>query len=222
MAHWRTLFRRLKARHPGAQVLLIGGAADRPLGRLLGDPAQGRHDLCGVTRLGESAALLQACDAVVGGDTGPLHLACAVGSLCIGLFGPTHPSESGPWATESYCLRANDGCMDSLAPRAVAASLLALLEGEQQPRERLRRHGVECWAGRGYQRARLERAAAAAEGRAWLSAQSIPGQALEILPLAEGLRRRAQGQGRPLHGLDHALIAATECLKVKVLAEELC
>ena len=40
------------------------------------------------------ALCLSACD---GGDTGPLHMACAVGCPVIGIYGPTDPVVNGPW-----------------------------------------------------------------------------------------------------------------------------
>ncbi len=42
------------------------------------------------------AAMLQAARLVVGGDTGPLHLAAALGTPALGLFGPTDPERNGP------------------------------------------------------------------------------------------------------------------------------
>jgi ADP-heptose:LPS heptosyltransferase len=50
-----------------------------------GDP----RDLTGKTSMRESAALLAGCSALVSGDSGPMHLATAVGTPGIGLFGPT-------------------------------------------------------------------------------------------------------------------------------------
>ena len=43
---------------------------------------------------------------VVAADTGPLHLACAVGTPVVGLFGPTDPARNGPFAAEDVVLRA--------------------------------------------------------------------------------------------------------------------
>jgi heptosyltransferase I len=37
---------------------------------------------------------------VVGGDTGPFHLACALGAPVVGIFGPTSPVRNGPWRSE--------------------------------------------------------------------------------------------------------------------------
>ena len=41
----------------------------------------------------------------VAGDTGPLHLACALGRPVIGIFGPTDPSRNGPYGTRFRVLR---------------------------------------------------------------------------------------------------------------------
>jgi lipopolysaccharide heptosyltransferase I len=41
--------------------------------------------------------LLQKARMMIGGDTGPFHLACAVGTPAVGIFGPTSPIRNGPW-----------------------------------------------------------------------------------------------------------------------------
>jgi len=42
---------------------------------------------------------------VVGGDTGPLHLAAALERPVVGIFGPTDPARNGPYGTQSVVLR---------------------------------------------------------------------------------------------------------------------
>lgn len=44
-----------------------------------------------VNLLDETAAVLKCCDVVISGDTGPAHIAVAVGTPVIGLYGPTYP-----------------------------------------------------------------------------------------------------------------------------------
>jgi heptosyltransferase-1 len=48
--------------------------------------------------LGELMALLRAAACVIGGDTGPLHLAAALGAPLVALFGPTDPARNGPYS----------------------------------------------------------------------------------------------------------------------------
>lgn len=47
---------------------------------------------------------------VVAADTGPLHLACAVGTPVVALFGPTDPARNGPFAPEDLVLRETPPC----------------------------------------------------------------------------------------------------------------
>ena len=52
-------------------------------------------DLTGKLKLDEMAAVIKACDVVIGGDTGPMHLALALHKPAVGLFGPTLPEQVG-------------------------------------------------------------------------------------------------------------------------------
>jgi heptosyltransferase-1 len=54
-----------------------------------------------VARLDRVAALLARCRLVIGGDTGLLHLAAAVGRPYLGLLGPTNPAVTGPYDRKS-------------------------------------------------------------------------------------------------------------------------
>ena len=50
-------------------------------------------------------ALLRGAACIVGGDTGPLHLAIALGAPAVALFGPTDPARNGPYRTDDIVLR---------------------------------------------------------------------------------------------------------------------
>src|SRR5207244_8484363 len=50
-----------------------------------------------ISSLRELAQLLLDAQLVIGGDTGPLHLAAALGTPVIGLYGPTNPARNGPY-----------------------------------------------------------------------------------------------------------------------------
>jgi ADP-heptose:LPS heptosyltransferase len=78
----------------GHRVLVTGGPAERELTSYVA----GRRgvDLGGTTSLAEMAALLDGAAAVVVGNTGPAHLAAAVGTPVVSLFSPVVPAER--WA----------------------------------------------------------------------------------------------------------------------------
>jgi ADP-heptose:LPS heptosyltransferase len=81
---------------------------------------QGEEDLAGETsseapgacvtysgRLGQLMALLRRATCIVAGDTGPLHLAVALGTPAVALFGPTDPGRNGPYRM-TPSVRGND------------------------------------------------------------------------------------------------------------------
>ena len=79
----------------GHRVLVTGGPAETQLTARVAGPA-GATDLGGRTTLAELAAVLAGADAVVVGNTGPAHLAAAVGTPVVSLFSPVVPVER--WA----------------------------------------------------------------------------------------------------------------------------
>jgi heptosyltransferase I len=83
----------------GYRVLLIGGPSERErtiAASVLADPATGA-----VSGLGDSVRrmmwMVAGVDLLISPDTGPLHLAHALGTPVIGLFGHTNPARVGPW-----------------------------------------------------------------------------------------------------------------------------
>ena len=77
-------------------VVWAGGDEHRAAERIR-EKSAGHAVLAPRTSLRELAALLRRARLFVGSDTGPLHLAGAVGTRCVGLYGTTHPSASGPY-----------------------------------------------------------------------------------------------------------------------------
>ncbi|MFZ2150423.1 MAG: glycosyltransferase family 9 protein [Candidatus Absconditicoccaceae bacterium] len=61
----------------------------------------GQHNniinICGMFNLFEFAYLIEKCSLMISNDTGPMHLAAAMGTKTIGLFGPNLPILFGPW-----------------------------------------------------------------------------------------------------------------------------
>jgi len=81
-----------------AKVLLFGKEEERPLiYEILRHLGTGGIDLTGKTGLLQLAALLERCALLVTNDTGTMHIAAAVGTPVVALFGPTPPLMTGPW-----------------------------------------------------------------------------------------------------------------------------
>ncbi len=70
--------------------------------------------LAGKTTLKELAALYEQVDVLITTDTGPMHLAAAVGTLVVALFGPTAPWRTGPFGSGHKILRAEIACSPCL------------------------------------------------------------------------------------------------------------
>ncbi len=103
--------REISRRH-GATVVLTGGPADRPLvdavkAHLTGVPVV---DVCGALELPALAAILARLDLFVTGDTGPMHLASAVGTPIVALFGPSDPRRYGPAGTTHEIVHTDVWC----------------------------------------------------------------------------------------------------------------
>ncbi len=100
LARYCEIVRRL-AQELGVQVLLIGGREDSTLNeKLLEDldvPEGTVINLAGQTSFGQTAAQIEACALFIGNDSSPMHLAAAVGTPVIAIFGPTSPAEYGPY-----------------------------------------------------------------------------------------------------------------------------
>ncbi len=63
------------------------------------------------TGIGDVLALSRRARLMLSGDTGPLHLAAAVGAPIVALFGPTDPARNGPWDAADISLSRFGGCV---------------------------------------------------------------------------------------------------------------
>ena len=87
---------RLVDRH-GCQVLVAGSTAEASLAQTVVKQAKHRLiSIAGLSGVRTLAALLQRSALFVGNDTGAMHIAAAVGTPLVGLFGPSNPMEWGP------------------------------------------------------------------------------------------------------------------------------
>jgi ADP-heptose:LPS heptosyltransferase len=78
-------------------VVIVGGGDERDLAEAIVSRMQSHAlDMVGRTTLPQLGAVLQRCSTIVTGDTGPLHMATAVGTHAIALFGAIDPNRTGP------------------------------------------------------------------------------------------------------------------------------
>jgi heptosyltransferase-1 len=75
-------------------------------------------------------ALTRRVALVIAGDTGPLHLACALGKPVVGIYGPTDPRRNGPFGTESKVLRSPASRRDHTRRKMPEAGLLTIQPDE--------------------------------------------------------------------------------------------
>jgi len=146
--HFAELAVRLEA--DGIKTVLVGSRAEQSLAAQIENTSPARS-LAGHTDIEELAALLSRASVVVSGDSGPLHLATALGIPAVAVYGPTDPSINGPiaWKGQAvtvlrrdlacspcYSVRVRAGCplrdpicMRLVSPDEVYSAARAILQG---------------------------------------------------------------------------------------------
>lgn len=125
-----TRFRALAERlchETGAHVLVLWGPSERDAARAIAEIPPPRPALAPPTDLDELLSVARRASVMVAGDTGPLHLAAAVGTACVGLYGPTSAARNGPYGAGHRTLQAADGKMASIDVPAVLDAVLEAL-----------------------------------------------------------------------------------------------
>ena len=94
----------------GLTPVVLWGPGEEDLARSVVDASAGAAVTAPRTSVSDIVALARAASLVVSGDTGPLHLATAVGTPAVGLFGPTDPVRNGPFAETDATVSRYDVC----------------------------------------------------------------------------------------------------------------
>ena len=128
----------------GARILLTGSTAEIPLGEALAQITKVETiNLIGKTTLMQLGALIESCTFYLTCDSGPMHIAAAVGTPTIALFGPTSPMRHGPYGDnheaiekpvecrpcyKRKCMRKDQPhlCMTEIDPNEVVAQILKM------------------------------------------------------------------------------------------------
>jgi len=130
------LVRRLAGKFSRARFAVLGSGEDQPLGAAISRAVPSRClNLCGTTSLPEMIEWVRLCDLMVTNDTGPMHVAAALGKPLVALFGPTEPRRTGPYGQlenvlrielpcspclKSYCTyEKNNECLNAISPAMV-------------------------------------------------------------------------------------------------------
>jgi heptosyltransferase-1 len=116
----------------GLRVLVNAGPGEEPLAAAIVQGTLGAATPLACS-LGQLIALTRRVALCIGGDTGPLHLACALGRPVVGIFGPTDPNRNGPFGSRFRVLRSPESRRDHARRAAPEAGLLTI-----QPEEVLR------------------------------------------------------------------------------------
>ena len=131
--------RAMAAENDNLRFAILGGNEDRKLGGAIAAADPDRClDLTGRTSLPEMVEWIRVSELVVTNDTGPMHVAAALGKPVTALFGPTNPNCTGPYGQKRNviqmtaptcipCLRSHCyyvqplACLRSITPAAVVA-----------------------------------------------------------------------------------------------------
>ena len=124
-------------REHGWRSVVLWGPGEEALAASVAAASEGAAEAAPPTTITDIVGVARAGRLMVSGDTGPLHIACAVGTPIVALFGPTSPERNGPWAArnvtlsrvascscpyERRCRRAVP-CIDDIAPDEVVQAV---------------------------------------------------------------------------------------------------
>jgi ADP-heptose:LPS heptosyltransferase len=89
---------------------VLWGPGEQPLAQQVVAHSAGAAMLAPETAIGDLVALARGASLMLSGDTGPLHIAAAVGTPLVALFGPTRPQRNGPWSRDDVTVSRASVC----------------------------------------------------------------------------------------------------------------
>jgi ADP-heptose:LPS heptosyltransferase len=94
----------------GIASIVTWGPGEEELAREVVHEAPEAARLSPKTSIGDLIALLRGAALMISGDTGPTHIAAALGTPIVGLYGPTRPSRNGPWSPRDITISRDAVC----------------------------------------------------------------------------------------------------------------
>ena len=132
-------------REHGLRSVVLWGPGEEALAVSVAAASEGAAEAAPPTTMPDVVGLARAARVMVSGDTGPLHIAGAVGTPLVALFGPTCPERNGPWAPGDVTLSrvANCSCLYERRCRRETPCIDDIVSDEvvQAIRQRLSVHG---------------------------------------------------------------------------------
>ncbi len=113
--------------------IVLWGPGEEALAQNVVTASDGSCAVSPPTTIADLVSLTKAATIMISGDTGPMHIAAAVGTPLIGIFGPTDPTRNGPWSEDDLTIsrfhecachyqrqcRLNGWCLLDISPRQV-------------------------------------------------------------------------------------------------------
>lgn len=116
----------------GIRIVFTGGPSEKQeIDDLLSRSGIRALNLAGKTSLKELAALYQRADLLITTDTGPMHIAAAVGTLVVAVFGPTAPWRTGPYGSGHQLIRVELQCSPCFKKECVDKKCMQMISVEQ-------------------------------------------------------------------------------------------
>jgi ADP-heptose:LPS heptosyltransferase len=99
------------AERRGLRSLVLWGPGEESIASAVVAASRGAAEAAPPTSITDILAMATTATAMVSGDTGPLHIAAAVGTPVVALFGPTRAERNGPWAASDIAISRFDRCV---------------------------------------------------------------------------------------------------------------
>ena len=92
-------------------VVVVWGPGEEPLVDAIAGATRSRPTVAPPTTIKQLACLLERSSLYIGGDTGPMHMAVAMGTPVVGIFGPSDPDRNGPYGEGHVVLQSEIDCI---------------------------------------------------------------------------------------------------------------
>lgn len=100
----------IRERH-GLRSMVLWGPGEKELATAVVNASSGAAQAAPPTTIADIVTLAGGARVMISGDTGPLHIAGAVGTPIVALFGPTRAERNGPWSPADICISRFDRCV---------------------------------------------------------------------------------------------------------------